>query len=418
MRSFKKIDVRIDWKKLVTSSFPTTMILLNKANRDFTFAWGESSALTVEQGAYNATQLEAFLSNHKGQYIFGYLSYDIKSETTRFIQPKQGNRTFNDLHFFTAEHVLIHVNDELMYYGELTEAEAISEINQVINHQISEDTTHQPIQLAPNTNRADYLKQLKSIKAEIQYGNIYEMNYCVNFEQNYQTFNPGKTYQKLAEISNAPFGAYFNTPNLAILSASPERFIQKKEDKLTSQPIKGTAKRGANKNEDAEIADKLKHDPKELAENVMIVDLVRNDFSKIAKKNSVDVPELCGLYTFNTVHQLISTVTCKQRDNVKFTDMLEATFPMGSMTGAPKISAMKIIDQHENFARGIYSGSIGYIDPNGNYDFNVVIRTILDDKKTKSISCSVGGAITIQSNPEQEYEECLLKLKAIQNTLC
>ena len=149
----------------------------------------------------------------------------------------------------------------------------------------------------------------------------------------------------------------------------------------------------------------------------MIVDLVRNDMSKIAEKNSVQVPELCKLYTFETVHQLISTVEAKVSKDLNPVDIINALFPMGSMTGAPKIEATKIIDQVENFKRGIYSGSIGFLSPNNSFDFNVVIRSILYNNELKNISISVGSAITIKSIGIQEYEECLLKLKAIVEVL-
>ena len=201
--------------------------------------------------------------------------------------------------------------------------------------------------------------------------------------------------------------------NFEIFSGSPERYIKKEGLKLISQPIKGTAKRGQSKEEDLRLKERLLADPKERAENVMIVDLVRNDLSKIARKNSVKVDELFGIYSFETVHQMISTISCEVEETTSFTDVLKATFPMGSMTGAPKHSAMKLIEKHENFKRGIYSGAIGYIAPNGDFDFNVVIRTLIYNRETKYLSCPVGGAITIQSSPEAEYEECNIKVQSI-----
>jgi para-aminobenzoate synthetase component 1 len=176
---------------------------------------------------------------------------------------------------------------------------------------------------------------------------------------------------------------------------------------LKTSPIKGTqslSEQGFGK--------------KDQSENVMIVDLVRNDLSKVATKNSVKVTELCEPYSFKTVHQLISTVQCELKPEKTFSEILQALFPMGSMTGAPKISSMEQIHRFENFNRGIYSGAIGYLDPNGNFDFNVVIRSIIVHQKAKQVTCSVGGAITINSIPKKEYEECLLKLNAVKKTLC
>ena len=201
------------------------------------------------------------------------------------------------------------------------------------------------------------------------------------------------------------------------MSASPERFLQRTNDRIITQPIKGTIRRGHSKQEDQQLKENLRNDPKELAENVMIVDLVRNDLSKIAKKESVVVDELFGVYTFETVHQLISTVAAEVKDNCSFSSILKALFPMGSMTGAPKISAMKLIEKYEDFQRGLFSGSVGYIEPSGDFNFNVVIRSILYDDIHKRIACPVGSAITILANPEQEYNECLLKVDAMLSVL-
>ena len=207
-------------------------------------------------------------------------------------------------------------------------------------------------------------------------------------------------YFRLNTITKAPFSAFLNTEYHQMFCGSPERFLQKKGNKLISQPIKGTAARGNSEKEDLANKKTLQNKQKERSENIMIVDLVRNDFSKIAQKNSVKVDELCAIYSFETVHQMISTVCCEVKENTSFTDIIRATFPMGSMTGAPKLNAMKYIDELENFSRGIYAGSIGYIEPNGDFDFNVIIRSLVFNKEDKYLSCAVGGAITILSEPE------------------
>jgi para-aminobenzoate synthetase component 1 len=201
------------------------------------------------------------------------------------------------------------------------------------------------------------------------------------------------------------------------LCASPERYLKKSKTKVVSQPIKGTSKRSKDKNKDNALKKALENDPKERSENIMIVDLVRNDLSKTASKGSVTVQELCKVYTFEQVHQLISTVTSQVSDSLSPIDVLQSTFPMGSMTGAPKVSAMKIIEEYEDAKRGLYSGAIGYITPNGDFDFNVVIRSILYNAEKAYISYSVGGAITANSIPEKEYEECLIKAKAMREAL-
>ena len=198
-----------------------------------------------------------------------------------------------------------------------------------------------------------------------------------------------------------------------MLSASPERYLKKVGEKVISQPIKGTAKRSFDIEQDAFLKKELKNSAKERSENIMIVDLVRNDLSHTATKGSVVVEELCQVYTFKQVHQMISTIISKVDATVSPVEIIKTTFPMGSMTGAPKVSAMKIIEELEVTKRGLYSGAVGYFTPTGDFDFNVVIRSILYDAKKQYLSFSVGSAITAQSIPENEYEECLLKAKAM-----
>ncbi|MEX2349755.1 MAG: anthranilate synthase component I family protein, partial [Flavobacteriaceae bacterium] len=218
-------------------------------------------------------------------------------------------------------------------------------------------------------------------------------------------------------ISAPPFAAFVKMEGYYALSASPERYLKKEKLKIISQPIKGTARRSAIQEEDMQLSETLKADPKERSENIMITDLVRNDLSRTAAKGSVEVEELCGLYTFKQVHQLITTITSTVSEETTITDVLKTTFPMGSMTGAPKTSAMKIIEDLEETKRGLYSGSVGYVSPEGDADFNVIIRSILYNETNKYLSFSVGSAITSLSQPEKEYEECLLKAKAMREVL-
>ncbi|MGB8704033.1 MAG: anthranilate synthase component I family protein, partial [Gillisia sp.] len=226
-----------------------------------------------------------------------------------------------------------------------------------------------------------------------------------------------KVFSDLNTISSSPFATYLKFDEFTLMSASPERYLQKKGTRIFSEPIKGTARRSGDSKQDKLIAEQLSKDPKENSENIMIVDLVRNDISKIAKKGSVQVEELCKVYSFKQVHQLISTISAELQPEISPVEALKATFPMGSMTGAPKISAMKIIEELEETKRGLYSGAVGYFTPLGDFDFNVVIRSILYNSEKKYVSFSVGGAITAKSEPEKEYEECLLKAKAMREVL-
>ena len=261
--------------------------------------------------------------------------------------------------------------------------------------------------------KQQYITDVNRIKKHIQRGDIYEMNYCQEFFAENSKLNTLETFKRLNTISKAPFSCYYKVGDNYLLSASPERYIQKMGSKILSQPIKGTRKRGIDLAEDERLKKELYEDQKERSENVMIVDLVRNDLSKVAKKNSVTVEELFGIYTFDQVHQMISTISCEVAPQTSLKEIFEATFPMGSMTGAPKISAMKLIEKFEETKRGLYSGAVGYISPTGDFDFNVVIRSIQYNALNKYLSFMVGGAITIGSDAELEYQECLVKAKAI-----
>ena len=249
--------------------------------------------------------------------------------------------------------------------------------------------------------------------AHIQRGDIYEANFCMEFFAESASINPPEIYKKLNAVSEPPFAVFFKNNSHFLLSASPERYLKKVNSKIISQPIKGTAKRSANLMEDEAIKQQLSSSEKERSENIMIVDLVRNDLSRTAAKGSVEVAELCVPYTFRQVHHLISTIISELDLQYAAIDVLKTTFPMGSMTGAPKISAMAIIEELEETKRGLYSGAIGYFTPDGDFDFNVVIRSILYNRVTKYLSFSVGSAITSESIPESEYEECLLKANAM-----
>jgi para-aminobenzoate synthetase component 1 len=274
-----------------------------------------------------------------------------------------------------------------------------------------------PLVVRQRVNRNTYLAQVRKIKAHIAKGDVYEMNYCMEFFSRSAPVDPLPLYLQLNPLSASPFSAFCRFGDNYVISSSPERYLKRKGTRLISQPIKGTARRGGSAGEDRQIKRALQNSAKERAENVMIVDLVRNDLSRIALPGSVKVDELQRIYTFRQVHQMISTVSCRIPSKTAFTDILRATFPMGSMTGAPKVRAMELIERYERSRRGLYSGAIGYLKPNGDFDLSVVIRTILYNSRTRYLSFMTGSAITAASDPEQEYEECLLKAKALKQAL-
>jgi para-aminobenzoate synthetase component 1 len=269
------------------------------------------------------------------------------------------------------------------------------------------------INLISTVSKEEYTRNFNNIKDHIQKGDIYEINYCITFEANDVEINPIMLFEKLNSISDAPFACLAKFDYQYIISSSPELYISKKENNLITKPIKGTAKRGKTTSEDDALKNNLLHSLKERTENVMIVDVCRNDLSRIAKKGTVEVEKLFDIESYKQVHQMVSTVKCELKEYTTFKEIINNTFPMASMTGAPKIRAMQLIDEYELYNRGPYSGAIGYIDENGDFDLSVLIRSVFYDEKKHYLSFSVGSAITAMSNAEDEYEECLLKAKAM-----
>lgn len=349
----------------------------------------------------------------------GFISYDYKNNIEQLTSNGIDEIGFPDEFFFTPQ-LIIEISESILeisysskVYNEtdLLILFADLEKHQRKNHQAN------TVVISPRISKEEYLENVCKLKQHIQQGDIYEVNYCQEFFANQIEINPIETYFKLNKKSPTPFSCFVKFNDKYLLCASPERFIKKVGNKISSQPIKGTIKRGATLAEDEQLKIQLQNDPKERSENIMIVDLVRNDLAKIAERNSVKVDELCEIYTFPQVHQMISTISAELKKEVDFKQIIHALFPMGSMTGAPKIRAMELIEQYEKSKRGLYSGTVGFIKPTSDFDFNVVIRSILYNASSKKISYFVGSAITSLSVPEKEYEECLLKAKAINEVL-
>ena len=352
-------------------------------------------------------------------WIFGYLAYDLKNDVEPLKSSNFDDLNFPDLYFFQPKKIfLITGNSIEITYLNFVEDEMDSDLKNIKDYNvISDKKLSENIKIKSRIHKDEYLEKVNNILDHIHRGDIYEANFCQEFYAKNITISPLEIYNKLNSISTAPFATFFKCYDKYLLSASPERYLKKEGETIISQPIKGTSKRSSNPKEDSLLKLKLFKDEKERSENIMIVDLVRNDLSKTATKGSVKVEELCKIYTFNQVHQMISTVTSKISQDTHAVDVVKSTFPMGSMTGAPKISAMKIIEDLEVTKRGLYSGAIGYFSPTNNFDFSVVIRSILYNETKKYVSYSVGGAITAKSNPLQEYEECLVKAKAMRMVL-
>ena len=346
-------------------------------------------------------------------WLFGYLSYDLKNDTEKLHSNNFDGLHFPDLFFFQPKKLFFLKGNQIeIHYLYLCDDELESDFHDIINCKL-QTKNHKPLDIKQRISKESYLSKVRSMLEHIHRGDIYEANFCMEFYAKNATIDPSNIYQKLNSISKPPFATFFKNNQYYLLCASPERYLRKEENKVISQPIKGTAKRFSDSVLDENSKKELSENPKERSENIMIVDLVRNDLSHTATKGSVEVEELCGVYTFKQVHQMISTVISKVESTIPPIEILQTTFPMGSMTGAPKISAMKIIEELEETKRGLYSGALGYFTPTHDFDFNVVIRSILYNAQNKYLSFSVGSAITAQSIAEQEYEECLLKAKAM-----
>ena len=386
---------------------------LNSNDQSGILAYGSGGLLELN-GTHVLEAIHEFINEHKGKYLFMALSYDIKNEIEDLNSQNPDSIQFPKAVLWCPE-VVVKIKDEKFSFVQGEE----TELNKQVLHEFLEENSVQSdkkssYKFVPRISKDSYINTVNKIKEHIQRGDIYELNYCQEFNSYNIDLQLNKdTYFKLNNITKAPFSSYFHFGDIDVFCGSPERFIKLENNRLTAQPIKGTIKRGTTEQEDEQYRKQLEQDPKERAENIMIVDLMRNDLSKIAQKDSVQVEELCGIYSFETVHQMISTVSCKPCEVNSFIDIIKATFPMGSMTGAPKIRAMELIEEYEDFKRGLYSGSIGYIAPNGDFDFNVIIRTVIYNRRLKTLSCAVGSAITIQSDAEREYEECLVKIQKI-----
>lgn len=352
----------------------------------------------------------------KKDWVFGFLSYDLKNQVEKLTSSNFDGIGAPAFHFFQPEYVLVIRNNEVkigMHGGSETQAAGLfREIHDAVPDK--EKTIPKPV-LQQRIDKKEYVAVINKIRQHIAKGDIYEMNYCMEFFSENCKADPAGIFLSLNRTSQAPFSAFYRLNGKYLMCSSPERFLKKSGSHVISQPIKGTAPRGETPKEDLHWKEKLLNSIKDKSENVMIVDLVRNDLSKTCR--NVKVEELFGIYTFKQWHQMISTVGGEVREGIHITDIIKNAFPMGSMTGAPKLSAMKLIEQYEKTKRGMYSGAVGYITPEGDFDFNVVIRTILYNDSSKYLSFQVGSAITASSIAEDEYEECLVKAKGMFHAL-
>lgn len=362
----------------------------------------------------------ALFHDETKDWLFGYLSYELKNELEKLSSKNPDFVNFPELHFFQPEYVFVLNGNELEIHYH-AERKNTLEIQNVFKEICRAETESSPaeysLDIQPRMTKQEYIDAVEKLRKHIKRGDIYEANLCQEFFCENAGIDPKTAFLELQRVSPSPFSCWYTSHNKFLLCSSPERFLAKTGDRIISQPIKGTAPRGKTQQEDEVLSNNLENDPKERSENIMITDLVRNDLSRTAVKGSVKVEELCGIYSFPHVHQMISTISSKFNKSNHWTEVLKTSFPMGSMTGAPKIRAMELIEMYEKSKRGLYSGSVGYVSPSGDFDFNVVIRSILYNNDTGYLSFQAGGAITWASVPGKEYDECMLKARGMLKVL-
>jgi para-aminobenzoate synthetase component 1 len=360
--------------------------------------------------------LDQFLAQNR-EWYFGHIAYDLKNEIEDLSSLNFDSILYPNLHFFIPEIILIVSKDELKI-GVYPDHNADLIFEEIINSQDEIKSTGKSPELESRFSRDEYINIIKKLQQHILRGDCYEINFCQEFYLNNLVINPVEVYKKLSVLSPNPFSAFYKYEDKYLMCASPERYLKKTGNTIISQPIKGTSKRiQSDLRADEDQKKELQQNEKERAENIMIVDLVRNDLARICSEASVNVREFLKIYSFPQVHQMVSTITGTLRESVTFSEILKATFPMGSMTGAPKKRVMELIEKYEKTKRGLFSGALGYINPTGDFDFNVVIRSLLYNESKQYLSVQAGSAITFKSIPENEYEECLVKISAMKKAL-
>ena len=358
--------------------------------------------------------LQNFLSEDS-RWLFGHLGYDLKNDIEPVTSSNKNKHGFPDIFFFEPT-IIIRLSEKEMEIKSEEDAGKIFE--EIMQTDERSGLKNDQIEIQQRVSKKEYIETIEQLKKHILRGDCYEINYCMEFFADDAIVDPLSVYEKLSKTSPNPFSALYKLEDKWLICASPERFLKREGSKILSQPIKGTSSRFLKDDRrDKKSKEELHASEKDRSENVMVVDLVRNDLARVCKEGTVKVDELFGIYSFPQVHQMISTVSGELKDEISFTEIIKATFPMGSMTGAPKRRVIELIDQYERSGRGIFSGAVGYITPEMDFDFNVVIRSIMYNVSEKYLSFMAGSGITFYSDAEKEYEECLLKAEAMRGAI-
>ena len=377
----------------------------------------KSSFIANADNALNG--LQKFL-NENPRWLFGHLGYDLKNEIESVTSSNKNRHGFPDIFFFEPK-IIIRISEKESdsYRMEIEcEGDAGKIFEEIMQNEERLELQNDPINIQQQVSKKEYIETIEQLKKHILRGDCYEINYCMEFFAENAVVDPLLVYEKLSKTSPNPFSALYKLEDKWLICASPERFLKREGSKILSQPIKGTSSRFLKDNSrDKRSKEELYKSEKDRSENVMVVDLVRNDLARVCKEGTVKVDELFGIYSFPQVHQMISTVSGELKDEISFIEIIKATFPMGSMTGAPKRKVMQLIDKYERSGRGIFSGAVGYLTPEMDFDFNVVIRSIMYNASEKYLSFMAGSGITFYSDAEKEYEECLLKAEAMKGAI-
>ncbi|TVR38867.1 MAG: anthranilate synthase component I family protein [Cryomorphaceae bacterium] len=413
MRRAVAIELAESVLKGLTKKFPQVALLRsnNSTGRNIVALGCLDELIICAADKHNPIAALAEFHQKHEDWIFGYLTYEVKDSLENLSSANLDQQQWPLLRFFRPEWIVAWKDRETTLY--LLPDQKPDDFFELIGEGSNENTDAIPIPvLQPALSREDYLKAVNRVKEHIQQGDVYELNYTFPLEARVPALDTFELYKRVNNATRAPFSVYYHDQHHSLICGSPERYLRKTGKELISQPIKGTMRRGSP-GEDDLLKEMLRNDPKERAENIMITDLVRNDLSRVAAPKSVVVDELCEIYTFHTVHQMISTIRAELAEDCSGWDALRTSFPMGSMTGAPKIRAMELIEELEVRRRGLYSGAFGLVFPNGDFDFNVVIRSLLYSRENGMLALHTGSAITAASVPEQEYDECMLKAEAL-----
>lgn len=379
---------------------------------EFEFLAGFDALTVFDEDLIDLSGAAASLND----WLLGYFSYDLKNE----LEPELSSVNIDPIGFrrfsFFQPRFMVRKSNESWQLGFQTDRDDLQTAERFLNLlrqvDISEDELPE-IHFQSNVSGEEYLKIVGELKEHIHKGDIYEINYCIDFFAKRKGLDPGMVFSQLIQIAPMPFAVLMRDDNSFLMGASPERYLRKRGARLISQPMKGTARRSSENQDDYRVMKSLADSDKERAENIMIADLVRNDLSRVAARGTVKVEELCSVLPFPGVYQMISTISAQMHADANWLDPVRYSFPMGSMTGAPKIRAMQLIDRYEKTSRSLYSGAVGYVTPELDYDFNVVIRSLLYNRDSGHLSYTVGSAITGMCDAREEYDECLLKAERL-----